>query len=390
MPLRLRAPRCVARTRADLRSRSFSFFTRSPIMRRSSSICFSPGPPVLPSEPRWRSRWVHPRTRRVDRCSSRASSTCSLPSLVRARCAKMSRITSVRSKTRTSRCSSESARSRLRTCAADRAWSKTTDCASCSRMATWISSTLPEPAKVFASGRSRRPRITSATSAPALSTRRAASSALSPSRPGPMSRLTRIARGRSGFRRMLKRYRYRARRHDRGDGVLVHHLRHGVLEEDHVLVERFDLPLELDAVDQVDRHRHMLLAQRIEERVLKQLALVAHCCAPFLSAGFPVYAGPLPASGLYCKAATAATVEGQSTPSLVPVEHAGSGSNSAILPQYNQPYRRFEMIFLRRLWESCFSVSGRLRPSNGLVLERSSMRMGVPFSLNTLRKVFSR
>src|SRR3954468_22012292 len=160
-----------------------------------------------------------------------------------------------------------------------------------------ISSTLPAPAKVLPSGRSRRPRIVSTTSEPALSTRRAASSALSPSWARPMSRLTRIARGRSGFRRMLKRDGYRAGRHHRGNGVLVHHLRHGIFEEHDVLVEGFDLALELDAVDQVDRDRHMLLAQRVEEWVLQQLALVAHCCSPFLSSGFPVFARPLPAHG---------------------------------------------------------------------------------------------
>src|SRR6185295_16312086 len=92
---------------------------------------------------------------------------------------------------------------------------------------------------------------------------------------------------------ILMRHRDGTRWHDRRNGVLVDHLRHGVLEEHDVLVEGFDLSLQLDAVDEVDRDRDMLLAQRVEERVLQQLALVAHCSAPFFSAGFPVYAGPL-------------------------------------------------------------------------------------------------
>ena len=47
-----------------------------------------------------RSRWVQPRTSRVDRCLSWASSTCSLPSKLRARCAKISRMRPARSSTR--------------------------------------------------------------------------------------------------------------------------------------------------------------------------------------------------------------------------------------------------------------------------------------------------
>ena len=38
---------------------------RSPIRRRSASIWVSPGPPMKPKPPRWRSRWVHDRTRRA-------------------------------------------------------------------------------------------------------------------------------------------------------------------------------------------------------------------------------------------------------------------------------------------------------------------------------------
>src|SRR5260221_1333175 len=181
----------------------------------------------------------------------------------------MSRITSVRSKAGISGTLSINARSRLRTCAGESWRSKTTMLDLCWRSAKPISSTLPLPTNVDASGRSRRPRITSTTCEPALSTRRAASSARSFVRDArPMSRLTRTARGRSGVLRMLKRDRYRPRRDHRRNGVLVNHLRHGVLEEHDVLVERFDLALQLDAVDQVDRDRNVLLAQRVEKRVL--------------------------------------------------------------------------------------------------------------------------
>ena len=38
---------------------------RSPIRRRSASIWVSPGPPMKPKPPRWRSRWVQERTRRL-------------------------------------------------------------------------------------------------------------------------------------------------------------------------------------------------------------------------------------------------------------------------------------------------------------------------------------
>src|SRR6266581_182333 len=54
------------------------------------------------------------------------------------------------------------------------------------------------------------------------------------------------------------------RRHHRGDGVLVDHLRNRVAEQYHVLVEGLDLALQLDAVDEVDRDRDVLLAERVQ------------------------------------------------------------------------------------------------------------------------------
>ncbi len=58
--------------------------------------------------------------------------------------------------------------------------------------------------------------------------------------------------------------------------MFVDHLGHGVAQEHHILIERFDLALQLDAVDEVNRDRHMLAAQGIEEGVLQKLTLVAH------------------------------------------------------------------------------------------------------------------
>ena len=60
--------------KADEFRRSLSKETRLPSKRRSVSSCFSPGP-RKPIPPFWRSRWVQPRTSRVARCWSWASST---------------------------------------------------------------------------------------------------------------------------------------------------------------------------------------------------------------------------------------------------------------------------------------------------------------------------
>ena len=98
---------------------------RLAIRRRSVSSWVSPGP-RRPMPPFCRSRWVQPRTRRVDRCDSCASSTCSLPSKLRARCAKMSKINPLRSRTR--RLVSFS---RLRSWLGLRVWSTSTRSASC-------------------------------------------------------------------------------------------------------------------------------------------------------------------------------------------------------------------------------------------------------------------
>ena len=89
------------------------------------------------------------------------------------------------------------------------------------------------------------------------------------------------SRVRVGGRRVV-RHGDRARGHHRRNGVLVHHLRDRVLEQDDVLVERFDLALKLDAVDEIDRDLDVLLAQRVQEGVLQHLPFVAHRVAPLL------------------------------------------------------------------------------------------------------------
>ncbi len=60
----------------------------------------------------------------------------------------------------------------------------------------------------------------------------------------------------------------RARRDHRGNGVLVHHLGDRIAQQNDVLIKRFDMALQLDAVDQIDRDWNMLFAQGIEEWVL--------------------------------------------------------------------------------------------------------------------------
>ena len=57
--------------------------------------------------------------------------------------------------------------------------------------------------------------------------------------------------------------------------MLVDHLRDGVAKKNDVLVEGFDLPLKLDPVDEIDRHGDALLAEGIEEGILKKLTLVS-------------------------------------------------------------------------------------------------------------------
>src|SRR5690606_21604079 len=287
--------------------------------RRSVSSWVSPGPrrPIEP--PRWRSRWVQPRTRRVAMCLSWASSTCSLPSWLRARWAKMSRIRPVRSTTRRS-----SAFSRLRSWPGVSGWFTSTRSAPVASHTALISSSLPLPTRVAGLGRSMRAVTTPARVAPAerassenssgsgsagaprawgwissacsplrgrsnswvgLGTRRLARS-LEMEAAGPDFN-RRVCRGSGGFGRRLPRafgaggldhataraHAHVAGRHHGGDGVLVDHLADGIAQQHDELVERLDHALQLDAVDQVDRHRHAFAPQRVQERILQGLPL---------------------------------------------------------------------------------------------------------------------
>jgi hypothetical protein len=50
--------------------------------------------------------------------------------------------------------------------------------------------------------------------------------------------------------------------------MLINHLGNSISQKYHVLVERLYLSLKLDAVDQINGHRHMLFAKDVEEGVL--------------------------------------------------------------------------------------------------------------------------
>ena len=139
--------------------------------------------------PRWRSKCVQPRTRRVDKWRNCAISTCSLPSKERARCAKISRITPVRSSTRHS-----SSFSKLRSWAGDRLRSNSTTSAVVALTTSRISAALPIPTKYLGSGLILRA-TTVATGTTPAETASSANSAASPNVLGPaISTLTRIAR----------------------------------------------------------------------------------------------------------------------------------------------------------------------------------------------------
>src|SRR5450759_3320946 len=173
---------------------------------------------------------------------------------------------------------------------------------------TAISATLPLPAKSAGSGFARRAVITSVTVAPADSASAFSTSRRSARSPSPKSISTSSARsprsGRSSIAGLqhagimrptptpgtLTRNRGPARtakqrgsgfaivfvrRHGNGacgndgrDGVLVHHLGDRILQQHDVLIERLDLTLQFDAVDEVDRDLYVLLAESVQERVL--------------------------------------------------------------------------------------------------------------------------
>ena len=119
--------------------------------RRSVSSWVSPGPRVpiglLPPPAVWRTRWVHMPASRGRIYWYCASSTCSLPSPVRARWAKISRMSAERSSTVHLVSSS-----RLRVCEGDRSLSNRMRLASFASASCRTSSALPSPIKVRGSG----------------------------------------------------------------------------------------------------------------------------------------------------------------------------------------------------------------------------------------------
>ena len=59
------------------------------------------------------------------------------------------------------------------------------------------------------------------------------------------------------------------RRYDGRNGVLVDHLGDGVAQQNDVLIKGFNIALQLDAVNQVNRYGNVLFAQGIQEGILK-------------------------------------------------------------------------------------------------------------------------
>ena len=117
-----------------------SFCMRCRTSLRSVSICVSPGPRV-PMPPPRRSRCVHCPASLGSRYSCCANSTCRRPSLVRARCAKTSRISAVRSMT----FAPPSSFSRLRCCVGVSSSSQITVLARFAWRSPLSSSSLPLP-----------------------------------------------------------------------------------------------------------------------------------------------------------------------------------------------------------------------------------------------------
>ena len=96
--LRWRALRWMPRCWRTSSSSREILAMRSCTRRRSVSSWVSPSPPRMPMPPCCRDKWPQNRVSRGSKCWSCASSIWSLPSRVRARWAKMSRISDVRSR----------------------------------------------------------------------------------------------------------------------------------------------------------------------------------------------------------------------------------------------------------------------------------------------------
>ncbi len=59
--------------------------------------------------------------------------------------------------------------------------------------------------------------------------------------------------------------------------MLVNHLGDGITKQNHILIKGFDLTLQLDPIDEINRNRNMLATQGVEKWVLQKLAfIIAH------------------------------------------------------------------------------------------------------------------
>lgn len=56
--------------------------------------------------------------------------------------------------------------------------------------------------------------------------------------------------------------------------MFVNHLRDGIAKQNHVLIEGFDLALQFDPIDEINRNRNMLATQGVEKWILQELAFV--------------------------------------------------------------------------------------------------------------------
>ena len=161
-PPRVRFMRRCSRWRTSFFSCDSRWLTRSFARRRPISSLVSPGPrPPMP--PVRRERESSFCARRGMLYFSCASSTCSLPSRLSARCAKMSRISWVRSMTLRSLSFAID-----ESCTGVRSRSKISTCASSCMARTITSSSLPLPRTCLGSMRSRTCTMVSTTSTPAV------------------------------------------------------------------------------------------------------------------------------------------------------------------------------------------------------------------------------
>ena len=54
----------------------------------------------------------------------------------------------------------------------------------------------------------------------------------------------------------------------------VNHLGDGVTEQNYVLIEGFDLTLQFNPIDEINRNRNMLATQGVEKWILQKLAFI--------------------------------------------------------------------------------------------------------------------